>query len=389
MESVGRNPPPASRFAAANAKLGRTGQRRIGDAMPAKRKRWMTAAGAAVALLAAVGAGYAMSRPPEAAVATVQPRSTELALSVVGRARPGDLVQVASPNPGQVVRLLADDGDVVAAGAALAVVRATVERAQVEADEARARAARAEAVEARRDYERTRTLYERGFAARAALDSARAALDSAEANVAAAAATARATAERAREFTVRAPMAGQVLYRPIDPGQVVGAGETLFELGSLAGVEIQAEVEEAYADRLRPGLPARAAAAGSDAVFAARVMEVSPRVDPATGGRLVKLTAADGAALSPGRSVDVTIVVEVRPRAIAVPRRSVVDAAAPKVLVLDDGDRVRARPVTLLRWPSVDAIVVEGLAAGDRVVLEPDDLRDGQRVRPRAARAGG
>lgn len=355
--------------------------------MRADRKSVMLAAGLAAVLAVAAGIGFAMTRPPQAAVAVIQPRSTELALAVVGRARPTDLVQVASPNPGQVVRLLADDGDVVAAGAALAVVRATVERAQVEADEARTRAARAEAVEARRDYERTRMLHERGFAARAALDSARAALDSAEANVAAAAATARATSERAQEFTVRAPMDGVVLFRPIDEGQVVGAGETLFELGSASGVEIQAEVEEAYADRLRPGLTARAAVSGSSTVFAARVTEVSPRVDPATGGRLVKLAAAGGEALPPGRSVDVTIVVEVRPQAIVVPRRAVTDGtAAPRVLVLDGDDVARARAVTLLRWPSVDAIVVDGLSAGDRVVLEPEGIADGQRVRPRMTR---
>lgn len=358
-------------------------------AMRADRNNAVLAAGLAVALAGAAAIGFLLTRPPEAVVATIEPRSTELALAVVGRARPTDLVQVASPNPGQVVRLLADDGDTVAAGAALAVVRAAVERAQVEADLARERAARAEAVEARRDLERTRTLYERGFAARAALDSARAALESAEANVAAAAATARATTERAQEFTVRAPMAGQVLFRPIDEGQVVAAGETLFELGSATGVEIQAEVEEAYADRLRPGLRARAAVSGSDAGFAAQVTEVSPRVDPATGGRLVKLTAVDGRALPPGRSVDVTLVVEMLPRAIAVPRRAVIDATAdPKVLVLDADDVARARPVTLLRWPSVDAIVVEGLAADDRVVLDPAGIRDGQRVRPRAARTG-
>ncbi len=200
----------------------------------------------------AVTAGVLLRRPPEVAVATVKPQTVELGLSVVGRARPMDLVQVASPNPGQVVRLMHDDGDRVAAGDPLAVILASVEQAQTEADLARERAARAEAADARLKYERTRTLNERGFAAPAALDAARTALQAAEANVAAAAAAVRASAERAREFTIRAPMSGIVLVRPIDNGQVVAAGETLFELGSATGVEIRAEVEEAYADALRP-----------------------------------------------------------------------------------------------------------------------------------------
>lgn len=345
----------------------------------------------AVAVLAviAVVAVLVMRQPAELTVREIRPETVEQALSVVGRARPTQLVQVSSPNSGQVIRLFHDDGDRVAAGDPLAVILATVEQAQTEVDVARAGAARAAATETRLSYERTRTLYERGFAARAALDAARAALDTAEANVAAASASVRASAERAREFTIRAPMAGVVLVRPIDNGQVVAAGETLFELGSATGVEIRAEVEEAYADTLRPGQTARAALSGSTLIFPARVTEVAPRVNSSTGGRTVRLAAEGGRGLSPGRSVDVTIVVDLRQGAIVVPRSALLDAtAAPKVYVVDADDIVRARPVTVARWPSVNAIIESGLRAGDRVVVEPGSTSPGVRVRPVAPKSG-
>lgn len=328
-------------------------------------------------------------RAPEIAVLEIRPQTVEQALSVVGRARPTQLVQVASPNSGQVIRLFHDEGSRVGAGEPLAVMLATVEQAQTAVDVARARAARAEANEARLSYQRTRTLHERGFASNAALDAARASLDAAEANVAAASASVRASTERAREFTIRAPMAGVVLVRPIDNGQVVGAGATLFELGSANGVEIRAEVEEAYADAIRPGQTARVALSGSPEIFLARVTEVSPRVDSGTGGRTVRLSPADTRGLAPGRSVDVTIVVAQRQGAIVVPRRAVVDAtAAPKVYVVDADGIVRARPVTVARWPSVNAIVESGLSAGDRVVLEPGATRLEAQVRPVAQTSG-
>ena len=319
----------------------------------------------------------------------IRPQTVEQALSVVGRARPTELVQVASPNPGQIIRLLHDEGGRVAAGEPLAVILATVEQAQTAVEVARTRAAQAAATEARLGYQRTRTLYAKGFASNAALDAARASLDTAEANVTAASASARASAERARQFTIRAPMAGVILVRPIDNGQVVSAGETLFELGSAAGVEIRAEVEEAYADALRPGQSARAALSGSTAIFPARVTEISPRVDSSTGGRTVRLSTENPQGLSPGRSVDVTIVVAQRQGAIVVPRRTVVDAtAAPKVYVVDADDVVRARSITVARWPSVNAIVESGLKAGDRVVLEPGATRPEARVRPVAQTSG-
>lgn len=347
-------------------------------------------AAAVLAVVVTAGVVVLSGRPAEVAVLEIRPQTVEQALSVVGRARPTQLVQVSSPNPGQVVRLFHDEGDRVAAGDPLAVILASVEQAQTEVDVARARAARAEATEARLSYQRIRTLHERGFAARAALDAARASLETAEANVAAASASVRASAERAREFTIRAPMAGVVLVRPIDNGQVVGAGETLFELGSATGVEIRAEVEEAYADALRPGQTARAALSGSTDIFPARVTEVSPRVNSSTGGRTVRLASEGAEGLSPGRSVDVTIIVDRRQGAIVLPRSAVVDAtAAAKVYVVDADDIVRIRPITVLRWPSVNAIVATGLSAADRVVLEPGSTTPGARIRPVTPPSGG
>ncbi|MDP2214113.1 efflux RND transporter periplasmic adaptor subunit [Phenylobacterium sp.] len=340
---------------------------------------------AIVLLLAAIAAvALVMSRrPPEVAVLTLRPQATELVLAVVGRVRPLDLVEVRSPNPGQVIELLADDGDQVVKGQPLALIRAAVEEAQTEADAARVRAAQAETAEARLAYQRTETLARQGFAAQAALDQARARLRSAQAAVAAAQATARASAARSREFVVRAPMAGIILVRPIDGGQVVTPTTTLFELGSLDGVEILAEVDEAYADALRPGMVARAAASGAETRFEAVVSEVSPKIDSSTGGRQVKVRPQAAVALAPGRSVDVTIVVEVRDGALVIPRQAVVDATtAPKAYVLDAQDVVVARNIVIARWPSQGAIIEQGLAPGDRVVLTPAGLRPGDKVAP-------
>lgn len=340
--------------------------------------------GAVILLLAAVAVVVLVlsRRPPEVQVLTVRPETTELVLAVVGRVRPLDLVEVRSPNPGQVVELLVDDGDLVTEGQPLALIRDTVEEAQTEAEAARVRAAQAEAAEARLAYQRTETLARQGFAAQAALDKARASLRTAEASVAAAQATTRASAARGREFVVRAPMSGVILVRPIDGGQVVTPTTTLFELGSLDGVEILAEVDEAYADALRPGMVARAAASGSDTRFEAIVSEVSPKIDSSTGGRLVKIRPRTAPDLAPGRSVDVTIVVEVRAGALVVPRQAVVDATtAPKAYVIDGDDSIQARNLVIARWPSQGAIIEQGLAAGDRVVLDPSGLRPGDQVR--------
>lgn len=359
-----------------------------GDRKPVRSERFwskrklLILAAAISAIVIAVVVFYRL-RPPQALVETVSPRTVEIALAVVGRARPGDVVEIKSPNAGQIIRIFRDDGDAVATDEPLAIVRSTVEQAQNDADVARAAAARAEAVRAKLAYDRTRALAADGFVSRASLDEARATMLSANAAVAAAVAQSRAAAARTGEFTIRAPMAGTVLVRPIDNGQVVSTETTLFQLGSLQSVEIHADVDETYADALRPGMSARASLSGSESQFTAHVIEVSPRVDATTGGRLVKLAPDSATPIPPGRTIDITILVATRRNAIVIPRQAVLDATtAPKVLVLDAHDIARARTVKIVAWPSANAIVERGLAAGDRVVLVPETIEASTRVRP-------
>ena len=177
-----------------------------------------------------------------------------------------------------------------------------------------------------------------------------------------------------------------MLFRSIDNGQVISPTTSLFQLGSLQGSEFQAQVDEAYADTLRPGLAARAVLTGSDQIFEARVTEVSPQVDSTTGGRLIKLIPLNRTRFAPGRSVDISIVVDRRTDGILIPRGAVIEpTTAPKVYVLDTGDVVRIRSIAVLRWPSPNAIIEHGLRPGDRVVVAPGATHLNAHVQPVAS----
>ena len=352
----------------------------------ALKRRTLILIGLGVAAIVATIAAWLARPPPEVETVEVSPKPIERVLSVVGRVRSKNLVSVMSINPGQVIRLLHDDGDVVAVGEPLAVVRSIVEQSQAAADRARARSALAAADESRRTFDRFGPMRGTGMVSEMAVDQALRNMQTTRADAAAAVATAKASAQRAQEFTVRAPMAGKVLSRAIDNGQVVSTSMTLFELGSPHAVEIRADVDEAYADSLRSGMAARVAQTGSGVQFAAQVTEVSPKVDASTGGRLVKLTPEPGVTVAPGRSVDVTIVVDRRSNVIVVPRQAILDAAnSPKVYLVDAGGVVRVRAVTIANWPSLDAIIETGLRPGDRVVMAPARTHPSARVRPVAS----
>lgn len=352
------------------------------------KKRPLLLAAVVVTACLIIVTGWLLLQPVEIAVITLAPRSVEIALSVVGRVQSRNTLDVRSQNAGQVLQLLQDEGAVVAKGAPLALIRSDIEVAEASAVGAREQAARAEVTRTQLVLTRTETLAAKGLASRAALDNARAAAKSAQASLAATASDRRAASARLAEFTVRAPIAGVVLLRPVDNGQVVTPATTLFQLGSSDAREIDVEVDEAYADDLRPGMAARAAPSGSDVIFAARIGEISPRVDPATGGRSIKLLPDTSIALPPGRTVDVTIVLGVRANALLVPRQAIIDAGTdPRVYVVGEDGKISATPVKLDSWPSLNAIITAGAKAGDKVVLTPGQTHASARIRPREAAA--
>jgi len=297
-------------------------------------------------------------------------------------------VEVRAERPGAVVELLADEGDEIRRGQPLAIVRAEQERAALDTAQAEVRALEAELALAAGEYERSAALSRNGWVTRARLDRDRAALATARARLAAARARATAQAAVFGETILKSPLDGVVLARPIDRGQVIGADDVVFSVGTANDLEIEAEADEIYADAVRVGQEVVISPAGSTRRLSARVSEVSPRVDPRSGGRLVRVVPDSISGLRPGRSVDVNIVTGRLAGAISVPRSSVIGRGArQRVLVLEEG-RVTERTVQVLDWPGERAVVRAGVESGDLVVLNPLAHSAGSKGAPRLGDEG-
>jgi RND family efflux transporter MFP subunit len=114
---------------------------------------------------------------------------------------------------------------------------------------------------------------------------------------------------------------------------------------------------------------------------------IDNRLDPATGTMRVKATFANpDAILQPGLFARARLQATAPHEAVLVPDRAVLSDQDRKILyVVDDANRLAARPVRT--GPLIDGLRVirEGLAAGERVVI--DGLlraRPGQTVTPEA-----
>ncbi|MBC7704149.1 MAG: efflux RND transporter periplasmic adaptor subunit [Rhodoferax sp.] len=202
--------------------------------------------------------------------------------------------------------------------------------------------------------------------------------------VLAASATAVAQARLAQTVLV-APADARVLSREVEPGQIVQPGRALMVLALAGPTQLTAQVDERFLGQLAPGQSATAVAdAYAGQRFPARVLSISPAVDPQRGVIEVKFALVGD--LPAFLREDMTLSIEVetgrRDRALALPGNALVgasDGLFATVHVVHNG-RIEARSVQLgLR--TLDAVeVLAGLSDGDVVVL--DTLRKlGSRVK--------
>lgn len=141
-----------------------------------------------------------------------------------------------------------------------------------------------------------------------------------------------ASGEVSPRFTIRAPIAGQVVEREVTLGEIVSPDrESLLILADTSVLWILADVPEARVHQTAPGAAAWVRVTGTDARFEGAIAFVSPMVDPATRTAQIRIEVPAGHAglvLKPGMFAQVEIVAADPaapdpPAVIAVPEEAV------------------------------------------------------------------
>lgn len=385
------------------------------------RNRWRFTAVLAAGLLALWG--LPKLRGP--VLPGYQVQSGPLIQSVVatGRVAAPSRVQISPEITGLVQERRVREGDHVAAGDVLIVLRAddlkarrdqaraalaALQQAERPNALARLRQTEAQLAQAERELQRRRDLSTRQLIARESVEQAEQAVIAARTAVEQARLTARTLADDgAREAqarkeleaaeaalaraVIRAPVAGTVLTRHVEPGDTVRPGMVLLEIAADSPDEILLPVDEKLIAPIKPGQTATCIAdAFPTRPFQAIVDRIAPVVDPARGSVDVRLRVTPAVDfLRQDMTVTVTVRTGERSQALVIPN----DALLPvengsdraRVLVVRDG---RVQPVTVtlgLRGTAMSEIT-SGLRAGEHVLavaaLPPDALPNaGARVR--------
>jgi RND family efflux transporter MFP subunit len=354
-----------------------------------------------------------------AAVATASPSSSDLKLP--SNITPITEAVINARAEGYLKRRYVDIGDRVKAGQLMAEVDAPEIDQQVQ--QARATLSQVEAALARAQHalaqskanehlsdvtaQRWKTLADRGVVSKQEYDQRQAQFDSDQAAVEAAQADIRAAEDNIRASRanldrliqlqayekITAPFAGIVTARNVDVGALIATtGNTpLFRVAQINVLRVMVDVPEQSAPYIKVGEPAELSLQEfGDRKFIGHVSRTANSLDPTSRTLLTEVQVQNGdQVLLPNMFANVKLIGARNGAAIMIPGEAIV--ARPEgtlVAKIVNGNHIHFQPVELGRDYGARIEIVSGIAAGDRVVVNPtDDVREGAVVNPMMQKA--
>jgi RND family efflux transporter MFP subunit len=262
------------------------------------------------------------------------------------------------------------------------------------------RTATAEVKFAQATYDRTRMLYEKSITAGKNVESAEHDLELAKSAAASNVAGAKAALTSARRhllilglkdaeidalanktslgamFSLTSPIGGVVIERNGTIGATVGSDANVFKIIDISRVWIDANVFEKDLERVRRGQEVKVAVPAFPGVtFSGRVILISSVVDPDSRSVKVRteVSNADGR-LKPDMFANVQILTDLHKTAISIPQAAVLDDGGKPVVFVAEGNGYAKREVHQGILGNGRVEIIEGLEAGDKVVIKGNYL---------------
>jgi membrane fusion protein (multidrug efflux system) len=325
--------------------------------------------------------------PSEVTVITVTPNDTPITFEYIARVESSRQVNIQARVNGFLEKRVYTEGAVVKAGQTLFLMDSKPFKAQL--DQAQAALAEQEAAldVARKNLARVKPLAAANALSQKELDDATGQFQTASAAVSQAKAVVEQAALNLSYTVIKSPVDGITSYAQQADGTYLSQGNSqLTTVAVLSPTYVNFSVSEN--DRLRyhndvaKGLLREpmgqdyvaevVLADGSIFPYHGEVTFLNPMFDSKTGTFLIRVTVENpNGSLRPNEFVRLRLKGAVRPNAILVPQRAVQQSSKGHFLwVVDKDNKAEPRPVTLGDAYGNDWFIIDGLRAGDQVVVD-------------------
>lgn len=317
---------------------------------------------------------------------------TEKAIAV-GQIQPRQKFQVKSKISGIIKRCMVNVGDRVKAGDALFEIGPDPTPQELTDVDRSVDSANASYARAKADYERAIELSKSGVLPKSDLDGKREAFELAKIAVA--------RSEQARDLTrkgkvesanvtiesiIRAPAAGTILTRVVNPGDPVTPltsyqpGTELATIADMSDLIFKGTVDEIDVGKLRVGLPARikVGALPTD-VVTGHVSRIAPQAQQKEGATLFDVEIEldpSKITLRAGYSANADLIIREKKDVLVLPERVVIFEDGGKKTFVEvpaakEGDEPKKKEITLGISDGLNVEVASGLEKGGKVVERP------------------
>ncbi|KAA8610107.1 hemolysin D [Salipiger aestuarii] len=353
---------------------------------PCKLRRLLAVAGLALTALALPASAQqeGAERPPQpVTVVTLGAQDVTLTATLPGRVAASAVAEVRPQVSGIIIERLFQEGAEVSQGDPLYRLDAASYEAQKAAAEASLAQANATLRSAERESARQQELRERNVTSQQTFDDALAAHDVAKAAVKVAEANLLAAEIDLERATIRAPLSGVAGLSEATQGALVTAGQTkaLTTIRQLDPVNV--DVTQSAAELLRWRRSGQSApddavvsltlADGTTYEHTGRLAAAEPHVNEQTGVVVLRLEFPNTEQfLLPGMYVQVEMPQGRVSDAVLAPQEGVTRdrRGRPMAMVVTADNTVETRELTVQRDLGVNWVVTDGLAPGDRVIVE-------------------
>jgi HlyD family secretion protein len=168
-------------------------------------------------------------------------------------------------------------------------------------------------------------------------------------------------------LAVRAPIAGRLTDFHLQLGEIIKPEQRIGRIDDPDRVKLVASVDEYFLGRVGVGMPGVARANGRD--LAVAVSRVFPQIKEGRFSVELLFDDAAPANLSPGQSADVRLTLGESSAALLVPNDAWLHDSGGTWIFVVDGERADRRAIRIGRRNHTQVEVIEGLEAGERVVV--------------------
>lgn len=198
--------------------------------------------------------------------------------------------------------------------------------------------------------------------------------------------------DEARRTEIFAPAAGQVLRVLQESARYVTAGTPLLEVGNASSLELVIDILSTEAVKVEPGDPILIEHWGGEHTLQARVRYVEPSAFTEVSAlgveeqrvNVIADFAEPAIPLGDGYRVEARIVVWQDSQVLKVPVSALFRCKTDWCTFVVDRGRARRRKVRIGPRSDFEAVVNDGLEAGETVILHPtEQIEDGKRVSAR------